>query len=597
MKRSILRAGFLSVLLSAMTSQLIAADDETRVVAGISSADALIEDLKHIVVNLADREDSFENNIFPNIDIFLIGVDTTLPVRFDPVFSDAHGMELQPLIPFVDLDEFLQDNLDPIGIIPKRVRADRDLYELTGNVFEGWLRVLKGPDYVAIAPRKESIPKGMAHPAAMHAELVKAGYLFFAELDNTRSNAEAREVAFQKMRTNAIEGIQKKPSESQNAFDLRKAALDHQLSILQQWFVESQNVSVGSKLDREKNLLLSELFFSATDETTLQKNISRVRSEPSYFTAIEENSDALLQLRLNFKFEEEIANGFREIYKLSDVVAKELIEEDEEATAEQKASRLKISKLMNEVLSKSAALGKVDGFLDIVPTEKAHLFVMGVRCEGQEQILSAIEELPVNREGWKLEKDVAESEGVKIHKFDLGGEAPKALAELYGESSGTIYLAVSEKAFWLAFGAEAQNELVQRIKAVRTAENIESDNLVMSLTAKVGPLTKSLNALLNDENSVLGSFITQRQQKREKEKEAEKEEEGEERAARQAASAFMSFEWIEKVIGTMDGADDTLHLELKADKDNSLVGKGEAREGILKAVGTLIANFADENLQ
>ncbi len=577
-------------------------DGEIRIVAGLGSADMLIEDLEHIVSGLSDRKDSFDDNIFPNIDIFLFGVETTQPIRFDPIFSEEYGMELQPVIPYLDLKDFLNENLDPIGIIPKRNRKDRDLYELIGQVYEGWLRVLKKPNYVVIFPRKEAIPKGMPHPADLHKKLAEKEYLLFAELDNTKSSAEVRGSAFEKMRASAVDGIQKRPDETKAAHTLRKAMLDHQLAIFKQWFVESSGCTLGGKLDKTNDVALTELLFSAIAETQLQKDIIRVREEPSYFTAIDAPKESILTLRLNFKFDENIAAGFRDIYKLSETVAKEQIEEDEKTTKEQKESRAKVTHLVNEVLSKTSELGTVDAFLDIIPSGDAHTFLLGVHCKGQDELLKTLEELPASREGWTVKMDVAESEGVKIHKLDLGGKAPKALADLYGESHGQIYVAVSDKAFWMAFGAAAQEELSAHIKAVRTAEDVESDNVVMSMTAKLGPLAKSLNDLFNDDDSVIGSLVSKRQDERKERREKsedddEDEDAEEERPAREAAGAMLSFEWVEKVVGTMEGEDDTITFEMKVDENGVIVGNGEVRKGILKAVGSLIADFADENLQ
>ncbi len=579
-----------------------AANNEIRIVAGLGSADMLIGDLEHIVANLADRKPSFEDNILPNIEVFLYGVDTTKPIRFDPIFSEEYGMELQPIIPYLDLKEFLEENLDPIGIIPKRDRKDRNLFELSGQVFQGWLRVLTKPNYVVIFPRKEAIPKGMPHPAELHKELVKKGYLLFAELDNTKTAPDVRDSAFKYMRTNAVDGIQKRPDETQAAHTLRKALLDHQLAIVQQWFVEGQGFTLGGKLDKTNDIAISELLFSALAKTQLLKEIVRVREEPSYFTAIDSPKESLLSLRLNFKFDEKIASSFCDIYNLSNAVAQEKIEDNEDTSKEQKVSRAKVSDLLNEVLVKSSELGAVDGFLDIVPSGDAHTFLLGVHCQGQDELQKVLEELPASREGWTLEKDVAESEGVKIHKLDLGGKAPKALAALYGESHGQVYLAISDKAFWLAFGAAAQEELSAQIKTVRTAKDVESDNVVMSMTAKLGPLATSLNDLFNDDDSVIGSLVSQRQDERKERREKKDDEEEEdddekERPARNAAGAMLSFEWVEKVVGTMKGEDDTITFEMKVDENDSIVGTGEVRKGILKALGLLIADFADETLQ
>ncbi len=597
-------ATFLAFIVGAISfapEKAVAEEDEIRVVAGLGSADLLIADLEHIISKIADRDDSFQDNILPNIEIFLYGVDSSKAVRLDPIFSEEHGMELQLIVPIIDLEEFLNDNLDPIGIESKKQRRDRDLYELSGAVYQGWLRVLNDPEYIVMFPRKEAIPKGMKHPAKLHEELVKKGYLLFGKLDNTKSKLETRKSAFEKMQTTTLDGIEKRPDETENAFKLRKAVFKQQLDVLQQWFVESKGTTLGGKIDQEKNVALLELFFSALDKTQLNDDILRVRDEASYFTPVEAAKDSLLKTRIHFMYGEETIAGLKNIYELSETVAKEEIAGDKEASAGEKKSRNTSAELLKEVLQQSAELGALDAFLDIVPSGDAHTFLLGVRCQGQEQILKAIDELPASREGWKVEKDVAEVEGVKIHKLDLGGKAPKALADLYGEAHGTVYLAASDKAFWVAFGASAEKELSARIKAVRTAKDVKSASVIFSMDAQVGPLVKSMNELFNDESSVIGDFINQRQADRAERKKEGKDEESDEvedgRPAREAAGAFLTFEWVDKVVGTMEGENDTLSLLMKVDEKGEIVGAGELQQGILKAVGVLIADFADENLQ
>lgn len=601
---------FVCVVLSLITLHMamlpsnIAAEEEIRIVLGIGSADQLIADTEHLVVELAGRAESYENNIFPNIDIFLIGVDPTKPVRFDPIFGAEHGMELQPLIPFLDLKEFLDENLDPIGIIPKRDRRDRELYELTGNVYEGWLRVLADPEYVVIFPRKEAILKGMAHPASLHEELVEKGYLLFGHLDNTQTSAETRKAAFELMRKNTVDGIQKKPDETQAAHTLRKAVLDHQLSILQQWFVEGQSVKLGNKLDQENNVSLSDILFSAFSGTQLEKDILRVREEPSYFSALTEAEAALLTIRVNFTFNEATAAGYQDIYKLSDIVLQEQIEESQGGSDEERQARLKVSQLVNKILTQSTELGVVDSFLDIAPVGESHVLVLGIRAKGQAEIQETIEELPKARAGWQLEKNVAEVNGIQIHRLSLGETTPASLKKLYGDGAAVAHLAVGEESFWMAFGENSLEELSARIqKVISTTERV-GNNKLLAVTAQLGPISQSISDLLNDEGSVLGNLLQERmQQQRPEIQQAESQGDEkakpseESRSARSAASTLLSLEGLDKVAAAMKGENDHLQFSLEVNEEGVIVGKGAAHKGILKALGTLMANFADENLQ
>lgn len=602
-RTSALSFGKLSLLVMVFVTFLsaqLSAEGETRVVAGIANADTLIEELEYMVSELAGRKDSFENNVFPNIDIFLIGVDTEKPIRFDPLFSEQHGMELQLLIPLIDLDDFLNDNLDPIGIIPKPDRRDRDLYELTGNVYEGWLRVLKDPDYAVIFPRKEVIPKGMEHPAKMHEKLVEKGFSLFAELDNTKTESEARQSAFEKMAKNTLDGIQKRPSESNNEHALRIAVLDQQLSMFQQYFVESRGLSIGSHIDQSKAVAIFDLTFNALDGTQLSKDIERVTAEPSYFAAVEPVKDSVLTTRIHFMLNEAATTKLKKVYGLTETVAKEESAANDGLTADEKTSRSKLSELMNTILTQSAELKVIDCFVDVVPSGSSHAFVMGVRSKGQAEINSAIDEIVAGREGLKLTKEIANIEGTVLHKLELGEDAPAALKELYGDGFDTVILGVSDEAFWIAFGEKAEEELGVRIQAVQAAVDVKGDGVIFSFDAKVAPLVKSLNELLNDENSLIGELYQERQAKRSEQKklkEEENEESEDERPAREAAQNFLSFEWVENIIGTMKGEDDTLKFEMKVNEAGAIQGNGFAHKGILKAIGVMIADFADENLQ
>ncbi|MDA7503897.1 hypothetical protein N8553_02825 [bacterium] len=588
-----------TIFCSLIATSVIADDSETRIVVGMRSAKAVIDELEYMVSELAGRVDSYENNIFPNIDIFLIGVDTEKPIRFDPIFSEKHGMELQPIIPILDLDEFLEDNLDPIGIIPERDRRVKDLYELTGTVFEGWLRVLKDPEYVVIFPRKEAIPKGMDHPAELHRELVKEGFTFFAELDNSISTLEDRLSAFGKMAKNTIEGIQKRPSESMNKHALRKAVLDQQLSMGQQYFVESSGLTLGSHIDREKSAAIFKMLFAALEGTQLEKDITRVIAEPSYFAAIKPADKALLTTRLHFMLNDGITAKLKEVYQLTETVTKEETAENSELSDEGKKSRTNFAGLLNNIMAQSLELNVVDGFLDIVPSGDSNAFLLGVRCKGHTEIDSAIDAVLAGRKEMSLTKDIAEVEGTKLHKLELGEKAPASIKDMYGSGYGTVILGVSEEAFWLGFGDNAEKELSDRIKAVKAASDVQGDGVVFSMDAKLAPLVKSLNGLLNDKDSFIGThFQEQKSKLLEQKKDSENDEDEEkERPAKEAASNFLTFEWIDKIVGSMDGEDDTVKFEMKVNEKGSIVGNGAAHKGILKAVGMLIADFADENLQ
>jgi hypothetical protein len=146
----------------------------TRLVMGMGSAEKVLSSLEYLVDKLAGKNRAWINNIQPNLEIFLIGVSTELPVRFDMILDPKHGGQMQTIVPIADLNEFLADNLEPIDIIAEQDRKDRNLYELTGTVYEGWLRYLPKPTpYAIFFPQKEALPKDMPHPEVQHQDLAE----------------------------------------------------------------------------------------------------------------------------------------------------------------------------------------------------------------------------------------------------------------------------------------------------------------------------------------------------------------------------------------------------------------------------------------
>lgn len=591
------RFSFSLVLLCLLAPAAASGQEKSyRIVNGLNSSDVLISDLKYLVADLAGREKSWEDNIFPNIDIFLVGVKTSETVRLDLILSETHGLEYQLIIPYDDIDTLINDNLDPIGIIPKRDRSDRDLYELTGNVYEGWMRVLKDPNYAVIFPRKEALPKSMENPGKYDDHLVAEGYGAFSELVNDPADIEGRRKAVAKAREKSVAALKKSTEETEAAFELRKLLLNQQLAFLEQWLSESTGYSTGTKLNTEQGMLTSKLTFGAIPETDLSGNIARIHNEPSYFAPITAPENAVFSGRIHMAYDTATADSFAKLYNQSRVVAHELIDENKDLSADQKKARKKVALLLEQILTQTNESKKFDGFLDIAPSGTAHSFLLGIRANGQAQLQELLDLVPQGQKGWKLEKDADEAEGVKIHKIVIESKIPQSLIDMYGEPAGIAYVAASDQAFWLAFGANSLEQLKSSITAVRTAKDVKSTDIVLSMRGHAEPLAKSLDSVVNDDLDLFSTLFARRRERRQASKPAEGEEDKSSRR-QQAASSFLTFEWLPKVVDAMKGEDDQISFVLKYTEENTLEADGAIHKGILKAVGTMIANFADENLK
>lgn len=571
-----------------------------RVVAGLGNTQQLFDDLEYMVVRLAGKETTWANNIFPNLDIFVIGVADDKPVRFDLVIDPVQGRRIQGVIPVADLRDFLEDNLNPIGIMTSRDRSDRNLYRLTGEVYDGWMRYSESyaiffPEETF--PRSELLPKEMAPVLKRHEQVAQDGYTMFAHLVNETGSVEERKSAFSQLRSSALDKVKKKPEESQETFELRRSWITQQIRLLEQWFSEAAEIKGGVTLDREQGVAHSALHFAALPGTPLADNINRVSAEASRFQTVEAPEGAVLTLRVNFPIDQERIQGYREIYQLTRPVLKERIQEGQQGTDVEKQARGEVVDLMLDVFDQSAELGRVDLMLDIVPAGDAHSIVLGVRINQTEKIAEIVNKLPDAVEDWSVENAVAEVGGVTVHKVSLGENVPQSISDFYGNSA-VVYLASGNGEFWLSGGENGLENLQRTLAKVQSADDgVTSNDELLSMTMKVGPILETLYRYSQEDDRKLLDPLQEREGLFRRQDGGNEDEQNEnERPTSRTRSALQGFEWQQDAIDALEGQDDRIIVLVKKTQENLVSAPGQAHSGLLRAVGTLIAKFAEENL-
>ena len=275
--------------------------EKPRIKVVMESPQGFIDDLEYLVVDLAEEKKQWDDNLFPSIDIFLIGVDREAPLRFDVLLNDAGpgeeaGYRFQPSIPVeagrAGLREFITNNLNPIGIDEKLKR--RGYYELTGAVFEGWMRIIGDTrageiPYAAIAAKdyESDIPPNMPMPEESHKDILAKGYDLAIEVLNTAEQTELRQAQTGQFVPYLMKDVARKPDEPEARFELRKLSELHKFEQLARIYVESQQATAGLTTNVEKKQGEAEFVLKALPETGLYDFIQTMGVEPSRFDAIE----------------------------------------------------------------------------------------------------------------------------------------------------------------------------------------------------------------------------------------------------------------------------------------------------------------------
>ncbi|WP_437228119.1 hypothetical protein SH661x_000731 [Planctomicrobium sp. SH661] len=572
-----------------------------RVAVGMGSAQNVLDSLEYMVVKLANKKKSWDDNIFPNLDIFLIGVSNEDPIRFDLVFDPVHGYQTQAMVPTANLKDFRENNLDPIGIVTTQDKSDKNLYKVTGGVYEGWMRYLPKPaPYSVFFAQKEGIPANMPHPESIHKEFAEQGLLGFLSMENQAAGKENRVASFKAFRVTSDEKFKKLSTETRDQFEFRKALRDETMAILEQWLVEIQKVSLTAKVDQAKGSFPVALDLAALPDTALTRDIKTATQIPSLFAAVDAPKNNIFTVRVNIPKNAERLAGMRKVYELGRPVVKERIDNNTKANAGEKVALNEIASTLLDVLTENLDTQKnVNGMIDVWPANGKHTILMAVAATGEEKFNEMISKISSAREGWTVAMNADKVGDTAIHRVTFGKNPPKSFIDFYGPSN-EAWLGVNSKSVWLSGGEDSLAALKAALAKVDADKSPAADGVLVVAEMNARPVIQNIDAIQNDPELEILKQINPRGRRQERLKEGKAEEEkkaDEQKPGQRAAGNLANFIWIPSAVAALEGQQDRMALSLKIDDKGHVVGTSDAQVGILKALGAVIAKFSDENLK
>ncbi len=561
----------------------------TRVVTGLSSANELINDLKHIVVELAGKQAAWDNTLYDSIDVFLIGVDPERPVGVDLVFDPDEGTRKQFQVPLADLTDFLEGNLEPIDIQSRRRGVD--LYELHSDTLEwdGFLRIVD--NYASISGRAEDVPAKMSSPRiALDRALKSGGYDAGAMVENTHAGMETRSQGFQKFRENMLAGIKKRTTETNDEFTLRKRLAEQQLERFERVFVQGEKLNIGWTADIRSNVGNADLALTALSGTELASLLDQFGAKPSYFTVVPTGPESVLSLRVNIPLDDFVRGQFSEFYQLSAPVWKHRIDTADEIPDGQKTARKQIVDALIGILDASRELDAIDSFVEIVPESgEKHSFLFGARTADGTQARKILEALPNAFEDWSVEFDVDTVEEASVHRVKFASNLPPAAQKFYG-GAGEVYVALRNDSVWISGGTNSLDRLKEMITLVK-GSSPEADGNVFHLSMRMGVILGHLDDIAAEEGFDLREFLGRPQVP------ADETEDAEEGERRRPGQAISNFDWRGEALPVLRGASkDRMIISLQRQEGGGVSGRTQFEQDILRAAGTVIAEIAQEKL-
>lgn len=594
MKSRLVLACSASLVLSVLAAAPAVRAEDPRVVVVVEGADLLIDDLRHLCVDLAEMQEEWENNVLPNIDIYLFGVDPTRPIRYDQLLGEKSGRRPQMMVPIANLNNFINNNLGPIGVVVRPVRQDQNLFALGGGVVNGWMRIKDGYAIFADVNHLADIPANMPAPSATHADLWNEGYDAAAQLDNSLTTPEQRIAAFAPYRRNTLAGIQKRPAETEAQFAFRRLKGEQSLEMTERVFVDASLVTFGVTLDPFRDTGIAKFILEAEPDTSLADTIQRQAQQHSRFAGVPQAEESILSGRINFALGEMSTRHLSEFYRLLKTPWEQRIDQTEGLTESQMSARKEIAGMVLDLLTNSLDVGRCDGMIQITPdADGRHTVLLGCCAKETAAVAEMLKRLPDSHDGCESELDVDAAGEVAIHKLTVTDGYPQAFAEFFGES-GEVYVGAGPDSIWLCVGADPLTVLHAGVEAAGKAPAGEPDPTVARLDVNVLPVLQLMDRLRDDGDFDLQATLAKTLGVLEERPSADEDNDGED-ADVDTAQMLSEFEWRDAAIEALVDDWSWGHVELKR-VDDRLEGEATVEFGVLKAIGALIAKFAKDNL-
>lgn len=599
----ILRPLLLAVLcLVTVPSAVRAEDKPARILMGLASPDRLIEDLEYIVVDLAGEQEQWEKNVLPNIEVFLIGLQTDRPVRMDQVIDAEAGRRNVFVIPVAkeDLKDFLADNLEPIGIENARNKADKLLYELTGDVVgetSWWLR--HAFEYVTISSQKPDVPATIADPKIASDPLFDGDKSFdlAMQLLTTKDDVESRKKAIAKLRSESESNL-KEPNEgeSQAAFDLRKLLANQQLDTLDEIFVQSSELFFGWITDGAAGKANGTIRLAALEGTKLFEDGSELGTKPSHFAAIPQAEDPVLKGRMTLNMGAAAQKRLAEFAKLTEPAAHEKIDKNEKTTPEQKAARKTVLSTLLQILAKNTSLGVIDAFGEVTKQESGkHVMIAAMRADEGATLKTVAEQLPIANSKWTSKLNVEKIGDIEVHHL-VNATPTDVVKDFWG--TGDMYIAAGPDTIWMAKGQGSLEVLKTYIEKMKGTPDPAGKERFLTFRMHAKPVLYVNESFWEEVDIDLKKIIQssgimpkKKEEKKPVARAGQKDAKGE-----RPADKLKDYKWAEPALAAMEGKADVIDVVFDH-TDDKVNGMIDVQPEVLKALGAIIADFAEKNLQ
>ncbi len=522
------------------------------------------------LLRLTDKKDQkYRDDLFEILEAFKVGVDGKRPIRVDVLINRLPYVVVG--VPVTDASEFRMTTIgDLLGATVKRDRRDKGLY-VASEEAGGTFYVREIGEYLFLGDQKNDVaPIALKDFGPDVAGLLAREFNLGGELVNDmkdKASQAARREKFQKSRQELMSALKQLPSETKEAFALRKLSTRHQLDELERLVAESAHLTVGTKLaDKAAGATLT-FEVEAIPDTGLSNDIAAFGKTASMFTPVPRDPKAILSLRVNHPISDFRKKNLNEFLasSLPDVLSR--LKASKLTDAEKTAGEA-FAKHLNKLLGEGVDGGIIDAFVEVTPEAGGHnTSVTGLKVPEGTALVELVKLLAATNAGHKLDANVAKFGSIDIHKLTvhLGPNLKKELGAFFSDSH-EVYIGTGRASFWSAAGPNAQAKLKSAIEAVEAGAASELSPTVIDIKGRLVPWVslhdKVYTAVNQSKRPAAGTMLRQ------------------------------LYDLRKLALEAMTTSDDTMVIKV-ARTESGLQGAIEVGQGVLRLLGKKVGEFAE----
>ncbi|MEZ6048003.1 MAG: hypothetical protein R3C11_20985 [Planctomycetaceae bacterium] len=540
-------------LLSVMTSNLSA---QTELYLALSSPERVVNDITGIL-DLTSAEEQQQKEVLNDyFSLLLDGVESKLILKLD-VLSEPDEARYRIFFPVTSKTRDFRDNLKGYEFYSRRDRTDASLYSIEGE-YTGFLK-FELP-YAILSRDKEDFASIITQPAdafSKHPAIAENSEIdVILNLENKGGKVDERHANFGGIQKIIKAYVTREEGESAEDFAVRESVADQLISELERIYAEASSMLTTWSLLPVVNGTFTTNVEPIT-ETSLAATVNELKTHPSQFAGIPEQNESVLKVRILLPLDELRQKNLTNFTSVLKTSFDKKIGDNAERSDEAKAAYTEASGQFFEMLNQTIKSGWLDTVAQVYNNEQGRVSLAVVNSVNGNEARKILELIPKTSPGRTVEFDVDKQGEVAIHKVSLEEGALQTLQGFFGDEV-VLYVGTTEKAFWIAAGANAIDELKSAITQAEAAPAQPAEsNRFIDLKLAVGSWVETVHKARG--------------------------ESGNEKTYNFAKTAFSE-------------GNDAVTLQLNQNGD-LIDGQLLIEQGVLRFAGKLIADFSAENLQ